>query len=36
VRAGTAWVFDKYLTERSLYAVQHDARAGRRWRCGPR
>jgi endonuclease YncB( thermonuclease family) len=30
VRAGMAWVFDKYLTDRGLYAVQDEARAERR------
>ena len=30
VRAGMAWVFDKYVTDRSLYAVQDEARAERR------
>ena len=27
VRAGMAWVFDRYVTDRRLYAVQDDARA---------
>ena len=27
VRAGMAWVFDRYVTDRSLYAVQDAARA---------
>lgn len=30
VRAGMAWVFDRYVTDRSLYAVQDEARAARR------
>lgn len=30
VRAGMAWVFDRYVSERGLYAVQDDARASRR------
>ncbi|MBI5722065.1 MAG: thermonuclease family protein [Burkholderiales bacterium] len=30
VREGLAWVFDRYVTDRSLYAVQDDARAARR------
>lgn len=30
VRAGMAWVFDRYVTDRSLYAVQDDARAAKR------
>ena len=30
VRAGMAWVFDKYVTDRALYAVQDEARAARR------
>lgn len=30
VRAGMAWVFDRYATDRSLYAVQDEARAARR------
>jgi endonuclease YncB( thermonuclease family) len=30
VRAGMAWVFDKYVTDRGLYAVQEEARAARR------
>ncbi len=30
VRAGMAWVFDKYVTDRSLYAVQDEARNARR------
>jgi endonuclease YncB( thermonuclease family) len=29
VRAGMAWVFDKYVTDRTLYAVQGQARAAR-------
>jgi len=30
VRAGMAWVFDRYITDRGLYAVQDEARAQRR------
>ena len=30
VRRGMAWVFDRYATERSLYAIQDEARAARR------
>jgi endonuclease YncB( thermonuclease family) len=30
VRAGMAWVFDRYVTDRGLYTVQDDARASRR------
>ena len=30
VRAGMAWVFDRYVTDRSLYAVQDDARSAKR------
>lgn len=30
VRAGMAWVFDRYVTDRSLYAVQDEARSARR------
>ena len=30
VRAGMAWVFDKYVTDRGLYAVQDEARGARR------
>ena len=30
VRAGMAWVFDKYVTDRSLYAAQDAARETRR------
>jgi endonuclease YncB( thermonuclease family) len=30
VRAGMAWVFDRYVTDRSLYVVQDDARAAKR------
>ena len=30
VRAGMAWVFDKYVTDRGLYAVQDEALAARR------
>lgn len=29
VRAGMAWVFDRYVTDRSLYAVQDDARSAK-------
>jgi endonuclease YncB( thermonuclease family) len=29
VRAGMAWVFDRYVTDRSLYAVQDEARASK-------
>ena len=29
VRRGMAWVFDRYVTDRSLYAVQESARAAR-------
>jgi endonuclease YncB( thermonuclease family) len=34
VRRGMAWVFDRYATDRSLYAIQDEARAARRglWR----
>lgn len=32
VRAGMAWVFDRYVTDRSLYAVQNEARGARRGR----
>lgn len=34
VREGMAWVFDRYVTDRSLYAVQDNAREARRgvWR----
>lgn len=28
VRRGMAWVFDRYVTDRSLYALQNEARAG--------
>jgi len=30
VRAGMAWVFDKYVVDRGLYAVQAEARAAKR------
>ena len=30
VRSGMAWVFDRYVTDRSLYAVQDDARSAKR------
>ena len=30
VRVGMAWVYDKYVTDRSLYALQDAARAARR------
>jgi endonuclease YncB( thermonuclease family) len=30
VHAGMAWVFDRYVSDRSLYAVQDDARAAQR------
>lgn len=30
VRQGMAWVFDRYATDRSLYAIQAEARAARR------
>lgn len=30
VRSGMAWVFDRYVTDRSLYAVQDQARAAGR------
>lgn len=29
IRRGMAWVFDRYVTDRSLYSVQSDARAAR-------
>lgn len=29
IRAGMAWVYDQYVTDRSLYALQQTARAGR-------
>jgi endonuclease YncB( thermonuclease family) len=29
VRAGMAWVFDRYVTDRGLYQVQDEARTGR-------
>lgn len=30
VRAGMAWVYDQFVTDRSLYAVQAEAKAARR------
>ncbi len=30
VRRGMAWVFDRYVTDRSLYAEQNEARTARR------
>ena len=30
VRRGMAWVFDRYATNRTLYAIQDEARAARR------
>lgn len=30
VRAGLAWVFDRYVTDRGLYGVQDEARVARR------
>ncbi len=30
VRHGMAWVFDRYATDRTLYAIQEEARAARR------
>lgn len=30
VRRGMAWVFDRYTTDRTLYAIQDEARAARR------
>ena len=30
VRHGMAWVFDRYVTDRTLYAIQEEARAARR------
>lgn len=30
VRSGLAWVFDRYVTDRSLYAVQDEARSAHR------
>lgn len=30
VRQGLAWVYDRYVTDRGLYAVQDEARAGHR------
>ena len=30
VRSGMAWVYDKYVRDKSLYAVQDDAKAARR------
>ena len=34
IKRGMAWVFDRYVTDRSLYADQDEARAGKRglWR----
>lgn len=29
VRLGMAWVYDKYVKDKSLYAIQNEARAGR-------
>ena len=29
VHRGMAWVYDRYVTDRSLYALQNDARTGR-------
>ena len=29
VRRGMAWVYDRYVTDRSLYALQNEARSGR-------
>ena len=45
VRRGMAWVFDRYVTDKSLYALQDEARANKRglwadpramppWECG--
>ena len=34
VRAGMAWVFDRYVTDRALYAVQADAEEARRGQWG--
>ena len=28
IRRGMAWVYDRYVTDRSLYALQNEARAG--------
>ena len=36
VRIGLAWVFDRYVTDRGLYAVQDDARGARRGLWGDR
>ena len=30
VRRGMAWIFDRYATDRSLYAIQEEARVARR------
>lgn len=30
VRRGMAWVFDRYATDRTLYAIQEEAKAARR------
>ncbi len=30
VRRGMAWVYDKYVTDKSLYAIQDEAKAARR------
>jgi endonuclease YncB( thermonuclease family) len=30
VQAGMAWAFDRYVTDRTLYALQEDAQAARR------
>jgi endonuclease YncB( thermonuclease family) len=30
LQAGMAWVFDRYVTDRSLYAVQDEARGAKR------
>lgn len=30
IRAGAAWVYNRYVTDRSLYALQDEARAARR------
>jgi endonuclease YncB( thermonuclease family) len=30
VRLGMAWVFDRYVTDRGLYAMQDEARTARR------
>jgi endonuclease YncB( thermonuclease family) len=29
VRTGMAWVFDRYVTDRGLYALQDEARSAR-------